>query len=473
MKLARKLTLALIAVMVVLMAYRAYVRVNADVVVFENDMRRDHRSMGRALIPAIAFAWREDGEARALAIIEESNRNFANVTIKWVWLDGQGGADHSPAIPAAQLRSLDAPGVDLIAERGGDLALHTYVEMEAPGGRDGALEVSESLAEERTYIRDTIVRAIVTTGSIVAICAVVSWWLGIVLIARPISRMIDKARRVGAGDFGGPPLSIQARDELSDLAAEMNAMAARLDAATEARRKAEEELRHADRLSTVGKLASGVAHELGTPLNVAAARARMIVAGRASPDSIVENAQIIGEQCSRMTVIIRQLLDFARSKTSAKRAPVDLVGLTRETLALLEPIGSKRMVALETDVPGEPVTVAGDRMQLQQVITNIVMNGIQAMPEGGRLVVGLSASAAPGGTFACWSVRDEGVGIPHDVVAHVFEPFFTTKGVGEGTGLGLSVAFGIVKEHGGWIDVDTEEGRGSRFCVYLPIEARV
>jgi two-component system NtrC family sensor kinase len=262
----------------------------------------------------------------------------------------------------------------------------------------------------------------------------------------------------------------------------MNVMASRLaDANRElegevaARIAMLEQLRHADRLATVGKLASGIAHELGTPLNVVSARSKMISSGEVHGDEIKENARIIVDQSHRMTATIRQLLDFARRR-SPQKTTTDLAFITRQVLTLLTPLAVKCGVTLSFADPPADATAAVDSAQLQQALTNLVVNGIQAMRHGGRLRVNLSTTqlrppvdhGGPLGSYVRLDVRDEGEGIPVSAVDHVFEPFFTTKGVGEGTGLGLSVAYGIVREHGGWIAVESRVGEGSCFSIYLP-----
>jgi signal transduction histidine kinase len=271
------------------------------------------------------------------------------------------------------------------------------------------------------------------------------------------------------------------KDELSILAREMNMMCERLvvahervDAATAARIAAIEQLRHADRLMTVGKLASGIAHELGTPLNVVAGRAGMIADRETSPEETVSYARIIVDAADKMTRIIRSLLEFARRKGPQKAAQA-LELMVARTLELLRPLGGKKRVTLALEV-GQASPVDVDLNQFEQVVTNLVVNAIQSMTGEGKVVVALSDQrvrppADIGGDeadYACVSVEDEGGGIAPEHVPHVFEPFFTTKDVGEGTGLGLSVAYGIVRDHGGWIAVQSALGKGTQFRVYLP-----
>jgi two-component system NtrC family sensor kinase len=128
-------------------------------------------------------------------------------------------------------------------------------------------------------------------------------------------------------------------------------------------------------------------------------------------------------------------------------------------------------------VSGDDPIVSANAQQIEQVLTNLIVNAIQAMPQGGQAEIRLGRrrarppgdEAAPEASYACLSVADEGVGIPGENVSKLFEPFFTTKDVGEGTGLGLSLAYGIVRDHGGWIEVTTEVGSGSCFSVCLPV----
>jgi signal transduction histidine kinase len=228
---------------------------------------------------------------------------------------------------------------------------------------------------------------------------------------------------------------------------------------------------------TVGQLASGMAHELGTPLNVVSGRAQMIASGESTDAEAVESAGIIVEQSKRMTQLIRQLLDFARPQRSQK-ALVDLESVAQKTLRLLGPIAQKRGVALTVGPGHAPLRSQVDEGKIQQALTNLIVNAIQATDSGGAVTVGLRRAPAqppadhggPKQEYVCLEVTDTGHGMDAQTAKRVFEPFFTTKGVGEGTGLGLSVSYGIVKEHGGWIDMRSEIGKGSAFSIYLPLE---
>ena len=174
-----------------------------------------------------------------------------------------------------------------------------------------------------------------------------------------------------------------------------------------------------------------------------------------------------------MAGIIRQLLDFSR-RTGAHLDDADLRQVAAGTLEMLGPLAEKRRVALCLTPGDDDVTVRADWNQIQQAVTNLVVNAIQATPDGGTVEVAVGRAAAGSddpGNRVLLRVRDSGHGIAPDDLPRVFEPFFTTKDVGEGTGLGLAVAYGIVREHGGWIEVESELGKGSRFTIVLPASA--
>ena len=248
----------------------------------------------------------------------------------------------------------------------------------------------------------------------------------------------------------------------------------RLDLEVRERESAVVQLRHADRLNTVGKLVSGIAHELGTPLNVVSGRASLIASRRVMRDDACKSAEVIVQQTERMSTIIKNLLAFAR-RGGTRKVHLDLSRLVRETVSLLDPLAKKQGVEIVFDSES-PRIAPVNASELQQVLTNLIMNAVQAMPKGGTVRVLVEQGPVKGGatlgleadSYAQIRVRDEGAGIAPDVLPHIFDPFFTTKDVGTGTGLGLSVSFGIVRDHGGWIEVDTTLGEGAEFAVFLP-----
>lgn len=483
MKLVQKLTLAFILATCAILAVNAVLRVRREAAFFELRSARDNRLLGRTVRSAVLAVWHTEGEARALALVDEMSQAHGKLSFHWIWLDGSTPTHVDAGAIANAAEGETVTAIDRDAS--GEPTRFTYVPVTAIDGRRAAIEVSEPLAEANAYVRRSIVDALITTASLVAVTGVVAMLLGVWLVGRPVRALVDKARRIGSGDFSGE-LHIDRRDEIGVLGAEMNAMSARLLVArerleeeTKARIVALEQLRHADRLSTVGKLASGIAHELGTPLNVISGRAAMIATKEVEGGEALESAKIIGQASDRVTAIIRQLLDFARRRGPHARAHEDLGVIARQTTSLLRTLAGKKKVALE--VRGDERVVAEvDAAQVQQALTNLVANAIQAANQGGSVIVSVGSERArpPADAehgegnleidTAFIRVRDDGPGMTEEILAHVFDPFFTTKGVGEGTGLGLSVAWGIARDHGGWIAAESTPGKGATFTLHFP-----
>jgi len=470
MKLVPKLTLALVTAMCCVLAVNGYYRVKREVGYVEDDRVRDHEMVGRALGAAFAAVWRSEGRASAMTVIDEAEGHFA-MKIRWLdasevpsscrdlWVDAAGFAAASSGRPATeQIRRDDGTEV------------HTCVPVDSAGARQGAIELTERLPEERLAVWTAVRDAAVTAAAIASVSALLSLLFGVWLVGRPVNALVEKARRIGRGDFSGP-IRLREAAEFTVLAEEMNSMCSRLVSVLQ-------QLRHADRLATVGKLASGIAHELGTPLNVISARAAMIASGDALPNETADYARVISGATQRMTSIIRQLLQFARKK-EAQKAPRDVRGLVRDAVDLLRPLSEKQKVSLVVDAPASEVdaTAAVDAAQLEQVVTNLVMNAIQAMPQGGTVNVSVRRESThppwqiedSDAEYLCIRIQDQGDGISPEHLPHIFEPFYTTKGIGEGTGLGLSVSYGIIEEHRGWIAVDSKLESGSAFSVFVPV----
>lgn len=479
MKIAPKFTLALVAGILVVHVGAAVVRVQREVDLFQQDTTRDSKMLGRALAHAAESAWRTGGEAEVSRLIAHATMREDHVNVRWVWIDAPPGDARAPAAARQALEPLTR-GRTAVARIDHDPALYTYVPIHLPGERITAIEVEDPYEYAQSYLRQSIINTSLATLLLVTLCALLAWVLGIVLIGRPVRLLVEQARRVGRGNLE-QRLAIESRDEIGELAGEMNNMCDglqqayhRVEAATQARIAALEQLRHADRLTTVGTLASGVAHELGTPINVVDGYAQLLREDASAGERAHDSADVIMRQCKRMTQIIRQLLDFARSG-GPKGTTADVGEVARETLRMLEPLSRKRQVKTTLERGDSAAVARIEYGAMQQVLANVVINGLHAMPGGGSLAIVISREhRAPGpdqpeADYLCVSVRDTGVGMDEEVRKRIFEPFFTTKDVGEGTGLGLSVAYGIVRDHGGWIDVISEPGQGSVFSIYLPL----
>ncbi len=229
------------------------------------------------------------------------------------------------------------------------------------------------------------------------------------------------------------------------------------------RKRTQEQLRKAERLAELGTLASGMAHEIGTPMNVILGRAEYLM-DRVKEEPIKKGLQTIVAQVERITRVMNQLLSFARRKPP-ERGPLVLQQVIDNNLEMFQERLARNRVHVERLVdPGCPKVLA-DADQMSQVVINLVMNAIHAMPDGGTLRVGLEADKE----MVKLTVGDTGHGIPQEAIKKIFEPFFTTKEFGKGTGLGLTVVKGIIEEHHGTIAVESEESKGTTFTIQLPV----
>ncbi len=302
-------------------------------------------------------------------------------------------------------------------------------------------------------------------------------------IHQPISQLVDGIKQMAKGQLN-TRIELKSKDELSELSKAFNQMAVDLKEArermirqAETKLELERSLRQSEKLATIGQLASGLAHEIGTPLNIIGGRVELTKRRLEDKEDAQKNLDIVLNQTARITKIIQELLGFARKK-SLGEGPVGIGALLETTLDFVEHQIRKQEVAVVKDVEDNLPFVTGDPDQLQQVFLNLILNAIQSMPEGGTLRVsasleytqkkGLEESQRQYYVAVC--MEDTGAGMKREVIQDIFNPFFTTRD--KGTGLGLTISQGIVQDHEGWIDVESEVGKGSTFKVYLPISER-
>ncbi|MBX3393882.1 MAG: hypothetical protein KF841_00800 [Phycisphaerae bacterium] len=233
----------------------------------------------------------------------------------------------------------------------------------------------------------------------------------------------------------------------------------------EQRARLEDQLRHADRLATIGQLASGVAHELNEPLANILGFAQLIQKSPTLDEQVQRDLQHVVYATLHGREIIQSLLLYAR-QTPAARSPVDLSVVASEAISLLQARCEKNGIALKREFARSGTVVSGDAGQLKQVIVNLAVNAIHAMQSGGTLTVRTELDTVSDRVRL--TVSDTGIGMSEEIRRRIFEPFFTTKDVGMGTGLGLAVVDGIVARHGGDIVVESNPGEGATFVVTLP-----
>lgn len=381
-----------------------------------------------------------------------------------------------------ELKEVIATGkmVETIRHIGNEEVFSIISPIRANGSRHGVFEITQP----RSFLEADFAQARLdiglTTLTLFLIVALVVWFVTRRNLSRPIKEMLDGAEELGRGNLQYRVIVPEGGNEFNRLARAFNRMAERLEdqrIATlheaEERVALERELRHSERLASVGRLAAGVAHEMGAPLNVIKGRAEQLLEriGESASDSnekIRRNLTIITEQADGIARIVRQLLNLARP-FKLKRAPVELSVAVAKTMELIEAEAAKSHVTIDyTRQNG--LFVEADAELLHQVLMNVCLNGIQAMHEGGRLRLEVLKQEAvkENRSYIAVRISDTGTGIASEHLPHIFDPFFTTKEVGKGTGLGLAVSYRIIEEHGGWIEAANLPAGGAAFTIYLP-----
>jgi signal transduction histidine kinase len=318
-----------------------------------------------------------------------------------------------------------------------------------------------------------IIILVLVGGTVVLVLFATKRW-----ITRPISQLMEGIKSMAKGQLN-PQIDLKGEDELSELGQAFNQMAIDLKRAREQliregeiKLELERSLRQSEKLATIGQLASGLAHEIGTPLNIISGRAELMKRRLEDKEGTQKNLDVILNQTERITKIIQQLLGFVRKKKPEQR-PLNPGPLVENTLEFLDEQIQKQKIKVVKELRDHLPAVTGDPDQLQQVFLNLILNAIQSMPQGGelRLIVAprwvLKEGLEEGERqYVEICVEDTGVGMGKEVIENIFNPFFTTKE--RGTGLGLTVSQGIIQDHEGWIEAKSEVGKGSVFKVYLP-----
>ncbi|MFZ5440558.1 MAG: sensor histidine kinase [Myxococcota bacterium] len=467
MRLVTRLTVGFLIVVICTISLHEYRQFGVAQADFERDMDRSHLLVATTLADAVEVVLPHEGAAGALETIETTaHRRHGDLRIRWVCRAGVTDAP-APPVPCAALDVAQPVSVAADDRR------YTLAPVRVGEAFQGAIEVSESPDHEGQWARGHFDQAVILALMTIAAMTIAAFVLGVWMVARPTRALAEKARAVGRGELE-PDVKLDSDDELAAVGDEMNAMCRQLQAAHERADRAVERLRHADRLATVGRLASGLAHELGTPLNVIEARAGLILDDVPADSPVQRSARVIIECTEQVTKLVKQLLIFARPR-SLEFSSLSLDGLARTVADLLGPLAEKRRVSLSVDASA-PSSARADAVLLQQAVMNLVVNALHACAEGGHVTLRSGATDAPrpgtDGPAVKWStlaVVDDGVGMTEEVKAAIFEPFFTTRAPGEGTGLGMPIVASILEDHGGFITIDSAVGRGSTFTIHLPV----
>jgi signal transduction histidine kinase len=342
----------------------------------------------------------------------------------------------------------------------------------SPRKSAGYLLVAVDLTEVRESNRERLTSSIVGALLVLAMATLFIILATQRYVTRPLAELSRRASQFSSNDDERS----SRRDEVESLTEEFRRLDSELTSSRarllrEHRRQLELErnLRHSDKLATIGTLASGLAHEIGSPMAVIRGRAEYLL-NDPEPNRLRDGLGIIIAQIDRISGIVQRLLDYARRR-EPQRVPSDLRPVVMRALGLLETEAARRKVQLQPDLGPEPLVLDCDAHQLQQVFINLGMNALDAMTEQGGGVLHVTAAVDRNGSRNWLSIifEDEGPGVPEENRAQIFDPFFTTKPPGRGTGMGLAVSQSIVQDHEGKITMEPSGDRGARFFVTLPM----
>ncbi len=329
----------------------------------------------------------------------------------------------------------------------------------------GILKIATSMKEVDRGVKNIILSAI--AGSLLSSLLVIGllWLLIRIFVTRPISGVTRTIKDVITKNRLDTVLSYRSRDEIGSMVEDFNTMLRRLnDLYTTLEEKVKERTRQliqAEKMASVGQLAAGLVHEIRNPLS-GVKLSLQLMEGECDQKRCREDIQEISREIHRIENLLDRLLRFAKPHTPVF-SPVDLNEVVRRTISLTQGKAKKASVEIVEDLKDGLPRVMADPDLMQQVFLNLILNAINAMPDGGRLVIG---------TRVCnghveVSFSDTGHGIPEDYMDKIFDPFFTTRGASGGSGLGLSISYRIVQEHRGELHVESTEGKGTTFRVRL------
>jgi two-component system NtrC family sensor kinase len=336
---------------------------------------------------------------------------------------------------------------------------------------------------ERPYI-DLRNRVMATFTGIASLCAL--FILGLLSfvarrITRPLAVMVDATGKIAQGDLRHR-VDLKGQDEIGQLARAFNQMTDELSLAhedltqwgrtleqrveerTRELRETQDQLVVSEKLASLGKMAAGVAHEINNPLTTILINTHLILEQPGRDADEREALNLIADETTRCAGIVRGLLDFARL-TPSQAVPTDINDIIDRTLLLLEKQALVRNIGIEKALDRTLPPIEVDKSKIQQVFSNLAINACEAMPRGGTLIV--RSRLCRDGTHIEITFTDTGVGISKENIPRLFDPFFTTKSFG--TGLGLAVSYGIIRQRGGTILVRSEVGKGTVFTVRIPL----
>ncbi|MGH7923285.1 MAG: sensor histidine kinase [Candidatus Binatus sp.] len=474
MRIGTRLTLVLLlCVMPVVAAYTYWSIAWSNV--YLNEMKQSARTVSSGVAPAVD----EGVIAQEWDKIDDAFRKMDAEGTRSALLRKDGTLwRSSPDFPAALV---DAARVQLVQRKSTEFgptagAKNWFCELVPLKGKGG--EVIGYLLEVQDWTkvrRDIRAQTVASTAVAIVLMVVIATVIPLMVnryVSRPLAELSARVMRFSADDSersAGSEVE-QLGEEFGRLDQQLIGARSDLEQRHRHELELERELQRADRLATIGALAAGLAHEIGTPMGVIRVRAEDLQQDQAISPEARAKLGIIVRQIDRIARIVRMLLDYAR-KSESHKAICDLRTIAERALTLMEPEAARRNVRTVVQLGENPLPVNCDADQIEQVFVNMIMNALDAMNRGGgTLRVAADAEQARDGSRATLAFEDTGAGVAPEHEARLFSPFFTTKEPGKGTGMGLAVSQSIVREHDGEITFSSGSS-GSRFVVAIPMAA--
>ncbi len=475
-KVGTRLTVVLLLAVTPVVAIYTYWSVARSTRTYIDDLKRETRATTRALVPALENDLRQREWNQIRNVLGRMSRDGTLSAL----FDSEG----KPWVVQPNFPQELAPGLAEFAQAGshrfaefgrsirGQRWFCRLVSIELAGHRVGYLQVSQDWTDISEDLRDRSVGSIAAAILVMALVAAIIPLAIRRYISNPLSELSRRVTRLS--DQGEANRGL-AGDEVELLTEEFRRLDQQLtragaDLLERHRRELdlERRLQHADRLATIGTLASGLAHEIGTPMGIIRARAEYLLHSGPGSPKLNDGLAIIVKQIDRISGIVRMLLNYAREREPVRTA-CDLRRIVEHALSLVETEAARRQVCLTAELGERPLTAECDADQLQQVFINLAVNAFDAMdPDGGTLRVVAEVCGIDRERRARIIFADSGPGVAPQVRTRVFDPFFTTKEPGKGTGMGLAVSQSIMRDHGG--ELSFESGpEGACFFVTIPV----
>jgi two-component system NtrC family sensor kinase len=461
MRLSLKLSLFIATGILAVLGCDGYLRVHRELRRFAERQQRDQRMLAHVLSMAASAASDRAGPQRALQLLRDVNLRERDVDIRW------------EADPLRSLRRTTSLVIEDGASRGRTLVTRMPLALDRPG----QLVLRQSLYPDDQYTTNTAFGAVRVSALLIALSTAIIFAVGWWLLGVPLRLLVWGARRIGAGELD-TRIALARRDEIGELAREMNLMCQQLAASREQaidqaaqRVSALERMAQAERWTTLGKLALGLSHALGERARDIRERAESLLKAPDAPEPL----RAIAQQARQLTDVLDAVSEYAGSARELRQTH-DLALSVRAAVELVAHAAEQQRVRIEIESDADPVQLLARASQLEQLAINLLLNAIQAQPDGGRVRIaahrdcrafvrdGLKIGASD---YACLVVEDEGAGMSQETRERMFEPLFTTRHAEQASGLGLAAVAAIVAEHRGFVDVASGPGMGTRIAVFL------